>query len=207
MAHLNQATLRILKNSIESDAPRLAAFLGGPNAHCAVASMGKTLLGNAAASLEDVAQAAESGGKLKIAAAEKDFQQALSQNEGARLGDVAYSSLSSNSAQRPMVKEFEDDREGQMIRRDFTNQVLAYLVTGAFFALIVLLMFSSVIFPKAEMDGGVRDLLFTLLGVVATGWANIIGFYFGSSIGSSQKSQTISSALLRHNPAGSPSKS
>jgi hypothetical protein len=47
-----------------------------------------------------------------------------------------------------------------------------------------------------NVDGGVKDLLFTLLGVVATGWANIIGFCFGSSVGSAQKSQTISSALL-----------
>jgi hypothetical protein len=94
-----------------------------------------------------------------------------------------------------------------MIAQDLTNQVLAYLVTVAFFALIVLLMFSSAIMPKAAIDGGVRDLLFTLLGVVATGWANIIGFYFGSSAGSAQKSQTISSALLRRNPAESPSAS
>ena len=83
---------------------------------------------------------------------------------------------------------------------DSTNQVLAYFVTGAFFALIVLLMFSTEIMPKATTDAGVKDLLFTLLGVVATGWANIIGFYFGSSVGSAQKSQTIRSVLLQGNP-------
>jgi hypothetical protein len=81
---------------------------------------------------------------------------------------------------------------------DSTNQVLAYFVTGAFFALIVLLMFSTKVIPKD--DAGVKDLLFTLLGVVATGWANIIGFYFGSSVGSAQKSQTIRSVLLQGNP-------
>jgi hypothetical protein len=87
----------------------------------------------------------------------------------------------------------------QITVNDSTNRVLAYLVTGAFFGLIVLLMLSSVVMPN--VDGGVKDLLFTLLGVVATGWANIIGFYFGSSVGSAQKSQTISSALLHSSPA------
>ena len=45
-----------------------------------------------------------------------------------------------------------------------------------------------------------KELLFTLFGVVATGWANIIGFYFGSSASSAQKSQTISTALLQKTP-------
>jgi len=78
---------------------------------------------------------------------------------------------------------------------------LAYVVTAAFFALIVLLMFVHI----DSADSGVKDLLFALLGVIATGWANIIGFYFGSSAGSAQKSQTISSVLLHSNPAESPS--
>ena len=43
-------------------------------------------------------------------------------------------------------------------------------------------------------------MLYTLLGVLATAWANIIGFYFGSSVGSLQKSQTLQASLLQ--PAG-----
>jgi hypothetical protein len=199
--------MRALEDDIQSDAPRLASFLNGPNTERAVAWMGKTLLGNATATVEDVARAAQNSDRMKIAAAEKDLQQALSQDGGAPLGDVADSSPSSSEAPKLTVKGIENGLHRRMIAQDLTNQVLAYLVTVAFFALIVLLMFSSAIMPKAAIDGGVRDLLFTLLGVVATGWANIIGFYFGSSAGSAQKSQTISSALLRRNPAESPSAS
>ena len=40
-------------------------------------------------------------------------------------------------------------------------------------------------------------MLYTLLGVLATAWANIIGFYFGSAVGSLQKSQTLQASLLQ----------
>ena len=45
MADLNEATMRALEDDIQSDAPRLASFLNGPNTERAVAWMGKTLLG------------------------------------------------------------------------------------------------------------------------------------------------------------------
>jgi hypothetical protein len=203
MADLNQATLGALKTAIQSDAPPLGAPHDDPGAEQAVASVGKTLLDNPEAPLGDVTQAAQHVDRVKIAAAEKEGQLALSQDHGALLGDVADSSPSANGPAKLTVKGIENGLQRQIIAHDFTNQVLAYLVTGAFFALIVLLMFST----KATIDAGVKDLLFTLLGVVATGWANIIGFYFGSSVGSAQKSQAISSALLHGNPAKSPSAS
>jgi hypothetical protein len=205
MADLNQATLGVLKTAIQSDAPRLAALLDGPKAELAVSLMGKALLGNATASLEDVARAARNGDRVKIAVAEKEGQLALRQGHGVSLGDVADSSPNSHGPAKLTVQGTENGLQRQIIAHDFTNQVLAYLVTGVFFALIVLLMFSTTIMPKATADAGVKDLLFTLLGVVATGWANIIGFYFGSSASSAQKSQTISSALLHGTLAESPS--
>jgi hypothetical protein len=122
------------------------------------------------------------------------------------LEDATGPSASIHGPARQTVQGTENGLERQIIAHDFTNQVLAYLVTGIFFALIVLLMFSTEIMPKATTDAGVKDLLFTLLGVVATGWANIIGFYFGSSAGSAQKSQTISTALLHGNPVSSPTR-
>jgi hypothetical protein len=202
MADLNQAASGVLKTAIQSDA--LSPVLGhdGPDAGQAVASVGKAPLGNAEAPLGDVAQAAQNGDRVKIAAAEKEGQAALRQGHRASLGGVDGSSPGANSPARLTVSDTENGLQKQIIAHDFTNQVLAYLVTGAFFALIVLLMFSTKFLSKD--DTGVKDLLFTLLGVVATGWANIIGFYFGSSVGSAQKSQTISSVLLHGNPDKSP---
>jgi len=142
---------------------------------------------------------------VKVAAAEKDVEQALRQSKATSLGDASDSSPNSNGRAGLGVKGIENGLQRQIIAHDFTNQVLAYLVTIAFFALIVLIIFSSKIIPQDPNNTGVKDLLFTLLGVVATGWANIIGFYFGSSAGSAQKSQTISSALLHSNPVESSS--
>jgi hypothetical protein len=167
-----------------------------------MADPNQATFGNDKSSLDDSAQAAQNAGRGKNAVAEKDVQAALSQHDGASRQGVADSSPSSHGSAKLTVKGANIALQRQIIAHDFTNQVLAYLVTAAFFALIVLLMFSNAIMPK---DTGAKDLLFILLGVVATGWANIIGFYFGSSVGSAQKSQTISSALLHGNPTESPS--
>lgn len=82
-------------------------------------------------------------------------------------------------------------QQRQIALHDKTNQWLAYGVTAGFFLLIVLLFF----FPGSGANDGARNLLFTLLGVVGTGWATIISYYFGSSMGSNQKSQTIDAIL------------
>lgn len=44
-----------------------------------------------------------------------------------------------------------------------------------------------------------RDLIFTLLGVIATGWATIVGYYFGSSSGSAQKTLALAQAAAQKN--------
>jgi hypothetical protein len=54
-------------------------------------------------------------------------------------------------------------------------------------------------------QGPFHDLLNTLVGIVGTAWATIVGFYFGSSSGSRQKSETLSQVALAHNPAPSSS--
>jgi hypothetical protein len=205
MVDLNQAASGVLKTAIQSDAQSPVIRHDDPDAEQRVASAGKAPLGNAEAPLGGVPQAAQNGDRVKIAAAEKEGQLALRQGHGASLGGVDGSSPSANGPARLTVQSTENGLQKQIIAHDFTSQGLAYLVTGAFFALIVLLMFSTKFMSPA--DTGVKDLLFTLLGVVATSWANIIGFYFGSSAGSAQQSQTISSALLHGKPAESPSAS
>jgi hypothetical protein len=85
----------------------------------------------------------------------------------------------------------------QSAGHDRTSRNLAYGVTSMFFLLVLILVVISCICGQqgVAIDGDIKNLLFTLFGVIATGWANIIGYYFGSSAGSAQKTQAMSDAL------------
>ena len=107
------------------------------------------------------------------------------------------SAIGVNPAPAPVLPKSTDDtadaRDRQVKLHDDTNRLLAFGVSIGFFALIFLL-FTPIANFNPE-DQSLKNLLFTLLGVVATNWANIIGYYFGSSAGSSQKTQSIKAAL------------
>ncbi len=190
-----------LKNLISADAPQLASLLDGPNAPVAVSALGKALLGDAQASVTDVAAAAKQADKLKIAAAEQEAQLRLRQSNGRSLADLAAAIQPEAAQDRASADDRAGARARQVALHDQTNMWLAYGVTAVFFILILLLIFSPLL--GLNVEGGLKDLLFTLLGVVATGWANIIGYYFGSSAGSAQKSQAINAALLQSSQGSS----
>lgn len=179
--------LKRLKATISTDAPNLAALLDGRNAAVAIGALGKVLLGDNEASLQAVTTEAQKGDKLKILAAEQEAQLRLHQSGGGSL-DALTARL---EEVRAGYADTQAARQRQIASNDTTNRWLAFIVSGVFFGLIIALIFA----PLKSNDN--KDLLFTLLGVVATGWANIIGFYFGSSAGSMQKSQTIDSVLSR----------
>jgi hypothetical protein len=191
-----------LKSLIAADAPQLAALLDGPNAPVAVGALGKALLGDAQASLADVAAAAKQADKLQISAAEQEAQLRLRQSDGRSLADLAAAIQAKAALDKVSADDRANARARQIALHDQTNMGLVYGVTALFFILILLLILAPLLKLDIE-DGGLKDLLFTLLGVVATGWANIIGYYFGSSAGSAQKSQTINAALLEGTQDGS----
>jgi hypothetical protein len=186
-----------LKNSIAATAPLLASVLDGPNATIAIGALGKALLGDAQASVASVATAAKQADPLKITAAEQEAQLRLRQSNGHSLTDLATTTQDTSPDHKETSVDRTSARARQIALHDQTNMWLAYGVTAIFFILILLLIFAPRL--KIEIDGDLKDLLFTLLGVVATGWANIIGYYFGSSAGSAQKSQAINAALLQGN--------
>jgi len=185
--------LKALKSAIASDAPQLVKLLDGPNADIAISALGKTLLDDSQASLAQVTAAAQQGDKLKIAAAEQEAQMRLRQGSGPSLADLTALVKAETEEEKTANENTENARQMQIKTHDSTTKWLAYIVTVAFFALIATLMFRRF----DNTDAGLRDLLFTMLGVVATGWANIIGFYFGSSAGSAQKSQAMQALLQR----------
>jgi hypothetical protein len=193
------STNTALAASIRNTAPGLADLLAGANAAIAVAALGRSLLGDVQAGAAEVAAAVAKNTpqtRLAVLAAEQSFRLRLREN------NVPIASLSAqtvqsvlDSAAKSEALAFADTdkaRQRQIESHDNTNAWLAYIVTAGFFLIIGILIFAGNV-----VDYGAKNILYTLLGVVGTGWANIIGFYFGSSAGSQQKSATISAALLR----------
>lgn len=77
--------------------------------------------------------------------------------------------------------------------KDRIPGVLAYSMTGGFFFLLALLVFKPI--PVSN-----QDLLYVLLGALATSQAAIVGYYFGSSAGSAQKSDMLGQFRKQINP-------
>jgi hypothetical protein len=124
----------------------------------------------------------------------------------------------------PATRAERKDRLDQIVSQNFTAAWLAFLTTIGFFVLIAALLWVSYLgLPRqgvsatpgtTTVSGGAvatvnqgpfHDLLNTLVGIVGTAWATIVGFYFGSSSGSRQKTETLSQVALAHNPAPSSS--
>ncbi|MBS0640633.1 MAG: hypothetical protein JSS43_12215 [Proteobacteria bacterium] len=87
----------------------------------------------------------------------------------------------------PRTAATECDPCEEIRNHGFTLRMLAYGVSVGFFLLIYLLLFA-----QRQLSSEFRDLLLTMTGVVGTGWASIISFYFGSSVGSRTQNATLS---------------
>lgn len=68
--------------------------------------------------------------------------------------------------------------------KDYTPQVLAYLVTVGFFGTLAALAF-------AKLDPATQNTLLVMVGTLSTAWVAIVGFYFGSSKDSAAKTQML----------------
>jgi hypothetical protein len=70
-------------------------------------------------------------------------------------------------------------------RKNWRGDILAYLAVGAFISVIVSLMFLEI------PDGGARDLLLVMMGVLGAIVKNVYSFEFGSSRGSKDKDSAL----------------
>ncbi len=209
MPDLDDQSLKALTDLVRDPAPKLADLLAGPHAAIALSALGRALLNDAQASAAELvatAHTSDPATRLAVIAADQACQLRLRENgvTAAALQPAAAKPAADAAAvQSAVVADRAGARARQIASHDFTNAILAYVTTGAFFVLLLVLIFAG-----KYVESPAKDILFTLLGVLGTGWANVMGFYFGSSSGSQQKSQDISAALLQSqtaspgNPAG-----
>ncbi len=160
------------KATLASFAPKIALALGGPMAGVAVKA-GLSIFG-----IEDGDEkqllAAVSGATheqlLALKKADQDF--------AARMKELDI------DLERIMSGDRDSARKMQIETRSYTVDFLAVFVTFGFFGMLGFMLTQPV--PPEN-----KDVLNIMLGSLGTAWVTIIGFFFGSSYGSSFKDQTI----------------
>lgn len=68
--------------------------------------------------------------------------------------------------------------------RDINLYVLAWVIVGGFLSLCGILLFTPI--PEGQ-----SDVIYLLLGGLVTGFATVLGYFFGSSKGSSDKTKLL----------------
>lgn len=156
--------------------PMLGTALGGPLGGAA-ASFIADKLGIEGKTIEAVNEVLNSGklspdqiSQLKLA--ELDFKKFLEQNKI----DLAQMDVDNTKSAREM----------QVTTKSTTPAVLTYLITCGFFGILAYMMSSE--YKTSEP-------LLVMLGSLGTAWVATVNFWFGSSHGSTVKSELLASSM------------
>jgi hypothetical protein len=87
----------------------------------------------------------------------------------------------------------EKDIQSNVNATKLGKNISSYLAIGATF--LCFSMFACELFIPDVFNTNNKEMVFYVLGVLSTLLTQVYGYYFGSSAGSSAKSQTISQAL------------
>jgi len=162
---------------IGSVAPTIATALGGPVAGMAVRAISSALFGHQDGSEDDIMAALANPNGDQLAALKKidaDFK-------------IQMKSLDID-LERIAAGDRDSARQMQMTTRDWIPRVLAVGVTLGFFGIVAYILHYGL-----PPTGG--EALLMLIGTLGTAWTGVMGFYFGSSAGSKQKTDALTSAL------------
>lgn len=79
-------------------------------------------------------------------------------------------------------------RKREIAVKDYTPAILAYALTVGFFTLIGALL-------KIDVPADNKAIIYSLVGTLGSSWGLAIGYYFGSSRSSSQKTDALVTAI------------
>ena len=154
-------------------APSIATALGGPLAGMAVKALSGILLGHDTGTEEEVSNALVTATPDQLAAIKKidaDFK-------------VQMKSLDID-LEKITAGDRDSARQMQIANKDWTPKALAFIITFGFFgALIYILIFGI---PKSG-----TEVILMMLGSLSTSWTGVTQFYYGSSLGSKQKTDAL----------------
>jgi hypothetical protein len=163
------------KDIIGAIAPTLGAALGGPFGALA----GRVLTGVLNGDDKSIEKAVLSGDPAALAQvriAEIEFQKRI-EELGLESDKLAYADIASARGREVAV-------------RDKTPAYLAYAVTVGFFGVLV-----AILCGAKPHDGG--DALLVMLGSLGAAWTGIVAYYFGSSVGSKDKTAALAAAATK----------
>lgn len=165
------------KDVISSVAPGLATAFGGPLAGAAVKVIADKVLGNPAASQEDVIQALSSGtltGEQIVALklAEQQFQLELTKINA--------------DTEKVYLQDVQDARARQIAIKDTMPQTIFFLLL-----VVYVLEFGVFVSGVVPNDDFVRALLTRAFATVETGLTGAIAYFIGSSRGSKASGDAV----------------
>jgi hypothetical protein len=85
---------------------------------------------------------------------------------------------------RIQADDLANARAMGITNRDWVPKVLAMAVTTGFFGILLLMAFQP-------LPGTNKDLVNVIVGALGTAWISIIGYYFGTSVGSMRKTELL----------------
>ena len=165
------------KSLVRSVAPALGATLGGPAGGLAVKFLADKFLGNPEAEEQDIAEAIMSASPEKLLELKK-----LDQDFALQMKELDI------DIDRLAIGDRKDAR--QMFKVNIWPQViLSALFVVGYFAIIGLLIY----FYDIDLNDRVFGILNTVIGVLTGAIPMILQFWFGSSLGSKEKTAQMGS--------------
>lgn len=160
------------KDIVNTVAPGIATVLGGPLAGAATKMLSEKLLGKSNGTEDEVANAVMAmspADYVKLKEVEADLQKSLS-DAGIKLEELS-------------AKDRADARAREIATHDFVPAALGIGVTVGFIATLVYLIGHPV-----EKES---QYLLILLGSLSTSWGMVMSYYFGSTTGSTRKTELL----------------
>ena len=169
--------------NIGGSAPLLAGLVGGP------IGVGVTA---AAAIISHALGTPSDPGVVELALNDPSALEKVRQAESANslqlqqlMVTAAQASLAHESDMaRIQAADQADARAMGISNKDWVPKVLAMAVTAGFFGILLLMAFRP-------LPGTNKDLVNVIVGALGTAWISIIGYYFGTSVGSMRKTELL----------------
>jgi len=166
-----------LKRTITAIAPQLAHALGGPLAGAAVSAISRALFGKEVVDEETITAALEQANPEQIIAlrkADQEFKLAL---KHASIEELKIDATDRASA-----------RDRQSMMDDWTPSVLGALIIAGFFIVLAAMI-------ARKLPVGTETEFSIMLGALATMTAAVVNYFFGSSVGSREKTRMLTTPV------------